>query len=133
MSRVFYVGITRAQNLLVLPHYKGAGQATNQGFKNLFATETIHPIEDYIVSTLPTNRFSTQDIGKAYSYTGDFLNYKKCPRQYMAFKRLGFVPSRSQTMFFGRLVHQTIEDLHQRLISLRERNIKIIDSEAGKT
>ncbi|WP_412474163.1 UvrD-helicase domain-containing protein [Halobacteriovorax sp. YZS-1-1] len=123
-SRVFYVGITRAQNLLVMPHYKGRGQSINQGFRNLFETENIHLIEDYNKSTLPTNRFSTQDIGKAYSYTGDFLNYKKCPRQYMSFRRLGFVPSRSQTMFFGTLVHKTIEDLHQYLILLREKGIE---------
>lgn len=123
-SRVFYVGVTRAQNLLVMPHFKGQGQSMNPGFKNLFQTENIHLIEDYNNSTLPTNRFSTQDIGKAYSYTGDFLNYKKCPRQYMSFKRLGFVPSRSQTMFFGTLVHQTIEDLHQFLILLREKGIE---------
>lgn len=121
-SRVFYVGITRAQNLLVLPHFKGQGQAMNQGFKNLFASEQIYKIEDYSFDSLPINKFVTQDIGKAYSYTGDFISYKKCPRQYMTFRRLGFVPSRSQTMFFGSLVHQTIEDLHHYLISLREKS-----------
>ena len=29
----------------------------------------------------------------------------------MAFHKYKFVPSRSQTMFFGSLVHQSIEDL----------------------
>jgi DNA helicase-2/ATP-dependent DNA helicase PcrA len=56
---------------------------------------------------------------ESYSYTGDFLLYQKCPRQYMLFRKYGFVPSRSQTMFFGSLVHQTLEDLHQQLIDYR--------------
>lgn len=36
---------------------------------------------------------------------------KNCPRNYMVFHKYEFVPSRSQTMFFGSLVHQSIEDL----------------------
>jgi DNA helicase-2/ATP-dependent DNA helicase PcrA len=38
----------------------------------------------------------------------------------MIFGKYGFVPSRSQTMFFGSLVHQTLEDLHQFLIAQRK-------------
>jgi DNA helicase-2/ATP-dependent DNA helicase PcrA len=38
----------------------------------------------------------------------------------MIFRKYGFVPSRSQTMFFGSLVHQTLEDLHHYLIAQRE-------------
>jgi DNA helicase-2/ATP-dependent DNA helicase PcrA len=38
----------------------------------------------------------------------------------MIFRKYGFAPSRSQTMFFGSLVHQTLEDLHQYLIAERE-------------
>ena len=45
--------------------------------------------------------------------------YQKCPRQYMIFRRYGFVPSRSQTQMFGSLVHRTLEDLHQFLIARR--------------
>jgi len=37
----------------------------------------------------------------------------------MIFRKYGFVPSRSQTMFFGNLVHQTLEDLHHYLIAER--------------
>lgn len=38
----------------------------------------------------------------------------------MIFRKYGFVPSRSQTMFFGSLVHQTLDDLHQFLIARRK-------------
>jgi DNA helicase II / ATP-dependent DNA helicase PcrA len=42
-----------------------------------------------------------------------------CPRNFMIFRKYGFVASRSQTMFFGSLVHRTLEDLHQHLIANR--------------
>jgi DNA helicase-2/ATP-dependent DNA helicase PcrA len=39
--------------------------------------------------------------------------YETCPRQYQFFKEYAFVPSRSAEIFFGSLVHQTIEDIHR--------------------
>ena len=75
---------------------------------------------DYI-STLPSTAFEKEDLGKAYSYTADYLNYERCPRQYMIMRKYGFVASRSQTMLFGSLVHQTIEDLHHLLINERKK------------
>ena len=37
----------------------------------------------------------------------------------MVFKKYEFVPSRSQTMFFGNLVHKTIEDIHNKIIAMK--------------
>ena len=54
------------------------------------------------------------------SAAGDYLAYQRCPRQYMLFERYGFAASRTQTMFFGSLVHATLEDLHHRMIAARE-------------
>jgi len=70
---------------------------------------------------LPSAAFEKEDLGKSYSYTADYLNYVKCPRQYMIMRKYGFVASRSQTMLFGSLVHQTIEDLHHLLINERKK------------
>jgi DNA helicase-2/ATP-dependent DNA helicase PcrA len=76
-------------------------------------------IADLDLATVPEAKTEVSDLPQTYSYTGDFLLYQRCPRQYMIFRRYGFAPSRSQTMFFGSLVHQTIEDLHQQLIAGR--------------
>jgi DNA helicase-2/ATP-dependent DNA helicase PcrA len=115
VMRMFYVGLSRAQNLLVLPRYKGTAAATDQ-FKEIFEENNLIEIKDFKSSTLPKAKLDDEDLGKNYSYTGDYLQYYKCPRNYMIFKKYGFVPSRSQTMFFGSLIHQTIEDLHHLLI-----------------
>jgi DNA helicase-2/ATP-dependent DNA helicase PcrA len=117
--RMFYVGLSRAQNLMVLPQWKRQHQA--QAFKNLFASNQFPLISAIDWNIIPESRIELDDLGKSYSYTADYLNYQQCPRKYMIFKKYGFIPSRSQTMFFGSLVHQTIEDLHHLLISERKK------------
>ena len=39
--------------------------------------------------------------------------YETCPRQYQFFREYDFTPSRSAVIFFGLLVHQTIEEIHR--------------------
>ena len=52
-------------------------------------------------------------IKKTYNFTGDLKVYETCPRQYQFFREYGFTPSRSAEMFFGLLVHQSIEEIHR--------------------
>lgn len=118
VMRMFYVALSRAKNLLVLAHFRGPGQRLHTAFADML-NRGIPRIPSLKVASVPAAKLDDQELPQSYSYTGDFLLYRKCPRQYMLFRKYGFVPSRSQTMFFGSLVHQTIEDLHQQLISLR--------------
>jgi DNA helicase-2/ATP-dependent DNA helicase PcrA len=117
--RMFYVGLSRAKNLLVVAHYAGRGQHVNEPFASMLDT-TFPRIRQFDVESLPKSELHEDELPKTYSYTGDFLLYKRCPREYMVFRKYEFAPSRSQTMFFGSLVHQTIDDLHQHLIALKE-------------
>ena len=119
IMRMFYVALSRAENLLVLAHLSSRGNYVNKPFKKLFA-DGITRIKDFDVSTMPAAQADDRELPKNYSYTGDFLLYRKCPRQYLVFRKYGFVPSRSQVMFFGSLVHRTLEDLHQHLIAEKE-------------
>ena len=52
-------------------------------------------------------------VKKSYSFTGDLKIYETCPRQYQFFRDYDFTPSRSAVIFFGLLVHQTIEEIHR--------------------
>ncbi len=121
VMRMFYVALSRAKNLLVIAHYSGQGQSINEPFSSMLDDDFPRIIE-FELETLPEPEDADAELPKTYSYTGDFLLYKRCPRQYMAFRKYGFVPSRSQTMFFGSLIHETIDDLHQHLIDKRGRN-----------
>ncbi len=119
MMRMFYVGMSRAKSLLVIPRYSGKGIRNLDVFKNLFKWKDIISISNFSMNSLPKYKEEEEDIGKSYSYTSDYLMYDRCPRQYMLIKKHGFVESRSQTMIFGSLVHQTIEDLHHLVLNQR--------------
>lgn len=118
IMRMFYVALSRAKNLLVLAHFKGQGQRINEPFKSML-DDDFPRIGSFDINTMPKAEFKEEMLPKSYSFTSDFLTYRKCPRQYMIFRKFGFVPSRSQTMFFGSLVHRTLEDLHHELIRRR--------------
>ncbi|WP_026674015.1 UvrD-helicase domain-containing protein, partial [Alkalihalobacterium bogoriense] len=117
--RMFYVALSRAEKMLIISNLRGRGQAVDPAFKVLFDEMNYPMIPNVRVSDMPNVEVKEDDIPKVYSYTSDYLLYIKCPRNYMSFKKYGFVPSRSQTMLFGNLVHQTIEDIHNRLIAMR--------------
>ena len=104
---------------MILPQWNK--QRQTRAFKNMFSVNNYPLLSDLDWDQIPESKIEPDDLGKSYSYTADYLNYQQCPRKYMIFKKYGFIPSRSQTMFFGSLVHQTIEDLHHLLISERKK------------
>jgi DNA helicase-2/ATP-dependent DNA helicase PcrA len=130
--RMFYVALSRAKNLLLLPRFTTTKKEgiiprpdqlyASDEFKMFLAANTFPLLSDYDMGTLPAVQLEKEDLGKAYSYTSDYILYERCPRQYMILRQYGFVPSRSQTMLFGSLVHQTIEDLHWILINERTKD-----------
>jgi DNA helicase-2/ATP-dependent DNA helicase PcrA len=118
IMRMFYVALSRAENLLVLGHLKGPGQRINEPFQKMLVSGFPDPA-GLDLDTVPPADVDQHDVAHPYSYTADYLAYKRCPRRYMVFRRYGFAPSRSETMLFGSLVHRTLEDLHNHLIALR--------------
>jgi len=65
---------------------------------------------------LAAQRFELRErmpVKHAFSFTGDLTVYETCPRQYQLFREYKFSPSRSPVIFFGLLVHQTIEEVHR--------------------
>jgi DNA helicase-2/ATP-dependent DNA helicase PcrA len=62
-------------------------------------------------------------LKKSYSFTGDLKVYETCPRQYEFYRYYDFTPSRSAVIFFGLLVHQTIEDVHRLVLDRRGNEI----------
>jgi DNA helicase-2/ATP-dependent DNA helicase PcrA len=115
--RMFYVALSRAKQMTILPYFDRGGQNTSPEFLTILENENVPHLSSVNINSIPVAELDQDDLGKNYSYTSDYLNYKQCPRRYMIFKKYGFIPSRSQTMFFGSLVHQTIEDLHHLLIA----------------
>jgi DNA helicase-2/ATP-dependent DNA helicase PcrA len=126
--RLHYVAFSRPEKLLVLtadgpakPHFAAIWQGLPQWpyvQKDLLAAQ----------------RFALKErmpVKRSYSFTGDLKIYETCPRQYQFFREYDFTPSRSAVIFFGLLVHQTIEEIHRialdsKLDSLDEPGIRIL-------
>lgn len=112
--RLHYVAFSRAEKLLVL--------TTSEPPKEHFG-----PIWDglpqwpYVqTDVLTAQRFEARQrmpVKKTFSFTGDLRIYETCPRQYEFFREYDFTPSRSAVIFFGLLVHQTIEDIHREVMA----------------
>ena len=108
--RLHYVAFSRPEKLLVLTspeQPKGHFASIWQGL----------PQWPYVRrDLLAAQRFSGSDrlpVKKTYSFTGDLKIYETCPRQYQFFREYDFTPSRSAVIFFGLLVHQSIEEIHR--------------------
>lgn len=108
--RLHYVAFSRAEKLLVLTsddrpkdHFAAIWQGLPQWpyvQKDLLAAQQFRLKE-------------RQPVKKRYSFSGDLKVYETCPRQYQFFRHYDFTPSRSAVIFFGLLVHQTIEEIHR--------------------
>jgi len=108
--RLHYVAFSRAQKVLVLTSSEQPKSHFNLIWEDL-------PQWPYVEKDLlAAQHFIYKEripVKKRYSFTGDLRIYETCPRQYQFFKHYDFTPSRSAVIFFGLLVHQTIEDIHR--------------------
>lgn len=119
IARMFYVALTRPKQALIVCAYRGRGQAVNHEFDEPLRT-LAKPVAELDAAAIePDSKHGSAEYPRPYSFTGDYIGYKICPRRYMMYRRYDFAPSRAQTMVFGNLVHQTIEDLHQWIIQNR--------------
>lgn len=124
--RLHYVAFSRAEKILVLT---SSGQPKDY-FSPIWQGLPQWPyVEKDLIAV---QSFSIKDripVKKSFSFTGDLRVYETCPRQYQFFREYDFTPSRSAVIFFGLLVHQTIDELHRivldgRMKSLTEARIR---------
>jgi DNA helicase II / ATP-dependent DNA helicase PcrA len=108
--RLHYVAFSRAEKILVLTshespkaHFKPIWQGLEQW---PYVQKDLLSAQSFVLR----NRMRPK---KSFSFTGDLKVYETCPRQYQYFREYDFTPSRSAVIFFGLLVHQTIEDIHR--------------------
>jgi DNA helicase II / ATP-dependent DNA helicase PcrA len=124
--RLHYVAFSRPEKILVLTSH-------TQPKKHFAPIWQGLPQWPYVQKDLlAAQRFQLQDripIKRTFSFTGDLKVYETCPRQYQFFREYDFTPSRSAVIFFGLLVHQSIEEIHRlvldgKLATLSEARIR---------
>ena len=116
--RLFYVGFSRAQSLLIPICDSGKRGSPSKYFERFY---------EELPSETDISKFNFEEVKKtdlkySYSFTSDINVYLVCPRQYKYFKLLGFTPVRVGSTLFGTVVHETIEDVHKAVLR-GERNL----------
>lgn len=108
--RLHYVAFSRPQKILVLSAHEPPRDHFGSIWEGL-------PQWPYVQKDLlAAQRFELRErmpVKRTYSFTGDLKIYETCPRQYQFFREYDFTPSRSAVIFFGLLVHETIEEIHR--------------------
>jgi DNA helicase-2/ATP-dependent DNA helicase PcrA len=108
--RLHYVAFSRPQRVLVLTAHEVPKDHFTPIWQGL-------PQWPYVQrELLAAQRFEMRErmpVKRTYSFTGHLKIYETCPRQYQYFREYDFTPSRSAVIFFGLLVHQTIEEIHR--------------------
>ena len=108
--RLHYVAFSRPQKVLALTAHEQPKEHFDSVWQGL-------PQWPYVQKeSLAAQRFELHErlpAKRTYSFTGDLKIYETCPRQYQFFREYDFSPSRSAVIFFGLLVHQSIEEVHR--------------------
>lgn len=111
--RKYYTGFSRAKNLLVLSSFESKYDAISEHFRDLILN-----LEDVNIPELNVQKSEIKDnkIRKSYSYTVDIVPYKNCPIEYYYKKELKFYYPSTKSLYFGSIVHESIEYINNKLI-----------------
>jgi len=121
--RRFYVAYSRAEKDLLLLNSSAGMTELSLGFDDggtpldaSWFTDDRRITEpgDFLNSVDDTvGPLDEVDIKRRYSITGDVLAYRRCRRQYGYYNELNFTPNHVTQLFFGRVVHETLDRAHR--------------------
>jgi DNA helicase-2/ATP-dependent DNA helicase PcrA len=110
-ARLFYVGITRARELLILFSAKGAGVKESvfiQSLKSTGIQSITHDRFAKAVASLTTEKWKSSDETYLRIGISDLLMFMECPFEFGLRKRAGIQPSIGQELGFGQGLHEVL-------------------------
>ena len=115
--RLYYTAFSRAQDLLVLTCNQRRKPATpSKYFQELYASLPEAKQPDWTCGDFVFQGVKSVELKPTFSFTSHITVYETCALQYKFYKELEFQPVRQGAMLFGRLVHETIEDIHRAVL-----------------
>ena len=116
LRRLFYVAFSRAKDLLVIGSRSNA--KANELQPSIFNYEILTseqedsiPVDFSYIPEVEDNEKPT------FSFTGDIETYNLCPKMYAFIKEYGMEVPDKDDFSFGRLVHQTIENINKHVLA----------------
>lgn len=122
--RRFYVAYSRAEEDLFLLDTADASTSLSLGYdehgdeldEEWFDGEDrrVREVNDFLETAgEPVGPAGTSKLKRRYSITGDVLAYRRCKRQYGYYNDMAFEPNHVTQLFFGRVVHETLDRAHR--------------------
>lgn len=127
--RLYYTAFSRAQDLLVLTCNEDK-RTPSKYFKDIYGELVSVDSPSFDIREFDFKPVKDVNIKSTFSFTSNITVYETCARQYKFYKELEFMPVRANAMLFGRLVHETIEDVHR--AALRHEEETITEENVGK-
>lgn len=126
--RRYYTAFSRAQDLLVVTRDSRV-EAFNSRWVDTAFDPYLNDGEPDSLSAFNAEEFASShassrfaEMGTSYlkpvfSFTTHFGLYESCPRKYKFYRELKFPTKKAVGMFFGTVVHQTIEDVNNAMMA----------------
>jgi len=122
--RRFYVAYSRAEEDLFLLDQADAPTPLSLGYDETGEPLTVDWFDQQSRRISDPDEFLTEvegsvgphqeiDLKRRYSITGDVLAYRRCRRQYGYYTDMDFAPNHVTQLFFGRVVHETLDRAHR--------------------
>jgi DNA helicase-2/ATP-dependent DNA helicase PcrA len=123
--RLYYTAFSRAQDLLLLTCNETSGRSP---CPSKYFAETYKELPNVDKPAFDITEFDFKEVKDVnlkdtFSFTSHITVYETCSLQYKFYRELEFAPIRVNAMMFGKLVHQTIEDIHRAALRKEERFI----------
>ena len=112
--RKYYTGFSRAKDLLVLT---GFGNSISPYLINYFNNLNEVPVKDLDLEKGPVKN---NKVRKSYSYTADIVPYRDSSIKYYYERILKFRQPKTKALFYGSIVHESIEAINNMIIKNQE-------------
>jgi DNA helicase-2/ATP-dependent DNA helicase PcrA len=126
--RLYYVAFSRAKDFLVLSGHNDLTDTIGKRKGHVDASlATSKPWDevkaDGSYRSMKCKELGSEKLKPVLGFTSHINAYERCPHQFQLQKQYGFVPVRSEQLWMGNVVHNTLQDVHDHVLKKKEGEI----------
>ncbi|MFM1536515.1 PD-(D/E)XK nuclease family protein, partial [Helcococcus ovis] len=112
-----YTGFSRAKDLLVLAGLETNYISVSDDLRQIFLS-----LDEIDLNDLDIEKGKAKDnkVKSLYSFTADIVPYNNCPFEYFYTRKLKFSMPKTPSLFYGLVVHESIEYINKKIIKGRD-------------
>lgn len=119
-----YTGFSRAKDLLILAGIDSDINGISRDYRKVLENVDTYNIKNI---SIEKREIKENSIKKQYAFTTDIIPYQKNPLEYYYTKKLKFSFPKTKELFYGSIVHESIEYINRKIISNKKIDKKDIE------